>query len=413
MKSILYFAIGVSFFGAQVFTINLGFFQLSLYRIAVLALLFLYVVNSARMEKGHYKLDEHAPNRYSVYMMVTWLIYAVLNIFWMRDLGNYARNLYFLGSGIFGVVMCSKLLRTRQDIRKALNIVNLGILLQGLIGWYEVIFRTYRFISQQNIDYYSAVTDRIPIAMQGNPNDFATLMLVGFFIAIICRTLTERKYRVFYTLCMVNCAVLLILTQSRANIIGFILGLGVLIVLSKKVRWLLPLGLVSLVYFVPDITQSMRELLHFNFTSGYGSDVVRLNLIKNGFIFLTQTFGLGVGAGQIESWMATQAMYYTKGIVNMHNWWMEILTAYGIGIFMGYLIFYGKYIRDMWRRMHQGINKDYRMAVAMIAVFAGFAIGAVSSSSNITAEWLWMFFGVAIAYQGLPVKIQRNEGGNA
>lgn len=404
MKSILYFAIGVSFFGAQVFTIDLGLFQLSLYRIAVLALLFLYVVNSARMEKGHYKLDEHAPNRYSVYMMVAWLIYAVLNIFWIRDFSNYVRNLYFLGSGIFGVVMCAKLLRTRQDIKKALNIVNLGILLQGMIGWYEVIFRDYHFVSGNNIDYYSTAADRVPIAMRGNPNDFATLMLIGFFVALMCMAQAAQKKKMLYVACAVNCAALLILTQSRANIIGFILSLGVLIILSKKTRWLLPLGLVALVYFVPEITQSMGELFHFNFTSGYGSDAVRLNLIKNGFIFLTQTFGLGVGAGQIESWMAAQVVYYTKGIVNMHNWWMEILTAYGIGIFSGYLIFYGKYIRDMWRRMRRGIDKDHRIAVAMIAVFAGFAIGAVSSSSNITAEWLWMFFGVAIAYQGLPVE---------
>jgi len=31
----------------------------------------------------------------------------------------------------------------------------------------------------------------------------------------------------------------------------------------------------------------------------------------------------------------------------------------------------------------------------------GFVIGSVSSSSNINNEWLWVYWGIAVAYQGM------------
>ena len=35
-------------------------------------------------------------------------------------------------------------------------------------------------------------------------------------------------------------------------------------------------------------------------------------------------------------WMINYGELYTGGIINMHNWWLEILVGYGIVIFILY-----------------------------------------------------------------------------
>jgi hypothetical protein len=47
-------------------------------------------------------------------------------------------------------------------------------------------------------------------------------------------------------------------------------------------------------------------------------------LIKQGFWLLKEHYFLGVGAGNVEYHMA-QFKDLTQGIVNMHNWWGEVL----------------------------------------------------------------------------------------
>lgn len=134
----------------------------------------------------------------------------------------------------------------------------------------------------------------------------------------------------------------------------------------------------------------------------YGSDYVRMNLIKNGLHFLPQNLFMGTGAGGIEHWMASEWIYDTGSITNIHNWWMEILTGYGIIVFIGYMIFYIKLCIDMFRIFRSSSNyKEVYIAFAMIGALVSFVIGSVSSSSNMASYQIWVFFAIVIAFQGL------------
>ena len=43
------------------------------------------------------------------------------------------------------------------------------------------------------------------------------------------------------------------------------------------------------------------------------------------------------------------------------------------------------------------------MAFAICAIMVGFTIGSVSSSCNITNEFLWTFWAILIAFQGIQI----------
>ena len=194
--------------------------------------------------------------------------------------------------------------------------------------------------------------------------------------------------------------------------LGLLLSVMVFVVLSmrrKRTRnfLLTILGVVFLMVLLnPEIIKNLfgliSENLYFNYSSQGGSDYVRINLIKNGLFFLISTFGLGVGAGNIEQWMIGKAIYNTNGIINMHNWWLEIIVGYGLLIFIMYLVFYIKLFKSVYRIFKYSRNEiDISISLGIMCFMVGYVIGSVSSSSNVNSEWLWVFWGIAVAYQGI------------
>lgn len=169
----------------------------------------------------------------------------------------------------------------------------------------------------------------------------------------------------------------------------------------KQSRAAILLCIPIVLYEAPNLIGALRNVLQLDF-QGTGSDGVRLGLIKSGFVFLGRTLGFGVGAGQIEYWMGRGADYYTDGITSMHNWWMEILTSYGVVVFLGYILFYCKLFLDNYKVMrhsHDANSKSFTLMVC--SVMFGYVIASVSSSSNMVNEWMWFFWALCIGYQGI------------
>ena len=98
-----------------------------------------------------------------------------------------------------------------------------------------------------------------------------------------------------------------------------------------------------------------------SFLGGEESDIIRLNLIKSGWDFLTETCFMGVGAGNIEYWMANKSHIYMMGYTNMHNWYMEILVGYGIIVFTLFLIMVVKMIKKLVLYMSKTNNKLFEL----------------------------------------------------
>lgn len=411
MKSVLYLTIATSFFAAQIFTIDLSFFQLSLFRVGIIISPPLLVLYTLRTSEEIYILPKDR-NRYSIRFMFIWLLYSIVSILWVKDYGLAFRSIYFILAGVICIILFSIFFKEKKHFWASFNIMQLMIMMHNLIGWYEIITRDYRFMSNDNIAFYAYATERIPVSMLGNPNDFATLTLFGVFIAYICFNINRSMVaKSISSGLIVSNIMLTLFTGSRANIIGLLLALILFLVLNKKSRSALKICLSILIFMIivtikPELLQylilSINEAFNFNFNTKYlNSEGTRLNLIKNGFYFLTSTYGFGTGAGNIEYWMQYRAIYPTRFVTNIHNWWMEILSGYGIIIFILYIKFYLRLFRDILKIYNRTDNTfDRTIALGILACMAGFTIASVSSSSNIAKEWLWVFWAIAIAFQG-------------
>ena len=142
------------------------------------------------------------------------------------------------------------------------------------------------------------------------------------------------------------------------------------------------------------------EMISFE-NATVNSDAVRMNLIRNGLVFLKETFGFGVGTGNADYWMQTEPVYYVRGFTNMHNWWVEILTNYGILLFVLYILFYCYLFYSLYRKYKESENMQRkRMCLLFMAFMGAFLVGSISSSSNWGKEWLWVLWALIIAFQG-------------
>jgi teichuronic acid biosynthesis protein TuaE len=205
---------------------------------------------------------------------------------------------------------------------------------------------------------------------------------------------------------------LIVITGSRANMIAVPLELVFLVLLLTNTRQKSKIVVCAVVFLT--ISQFfLFDTIHVLFSGlteelgslvipqefGSGSLLIRVNLIRNGLEFLYSTAGFGVGAGNAEYWMAHSSIFETYGILNPHNWWLEILINYGIFIFMGYTVFYLFIIRSLLSIYREIKNVgDKMICEALLVSLVGFFFASISSSSIMALEIQWLLFAFALAF---------------
>ena len=413
IEKTIYFSVAMSFFAARLFSLNLGYFQLSPFRLSILFLM-LYVILTSLKSPSSTKIIPKSDNRYSVNFMLFWLSYSLISIIWVKDYTSAIRDIYFIFSGVICAVVFSMYLKSKRQFWIVFNIMQMMVIFHNIVGWYEVITRDYRFISKENLLFYSTTDQRIPISLLGNPNDFATLALLGLSVALTCLHINKSIwFKLLSILLIFSNVFLIVLSLSRANILGMFVLFALYLLLSRKtrVRVMVGVGLIICAFifaFSPstynDVIYFLSKLFSFNVSTHtwyLNSESVRINLIRNGLFFLMKTFGLGTGVGNITYWMNNYALYYTAGVTNIHNWWFEILTGYGVFVFIFYIIFYFNIFKDtinIYKNTESDFDKN--IAFGILLFMTAFIIASISSSSNISNEWLWVYWGTVIAFQG-------------
>lgn len=390
LKNLLIFAAFVAPLGAKVLAVHTPIGEFSLFRITLVVAAVLYL----RSRRFHIYLATTIHNKYSICFFLFFMLYAAFTVAWAKDMSAWMRNIFFILIAVLAVLMYSDCFRDLNALVLPLKGLFWGIMVQACIGWFEFFTRTNLY--RTDVNYRSVIGNfGIPIAMQYNINNFALLMFVGACVGGIC-FMSSAKRRTVYLLGAINFVVLAFFSGSRAAIIAILLGIGFLLFRGRKAKLLLIVALFILFLALPQTSAYIEKVLQFNFSADQGSDYVRMNLIKNGFNFLYETFEMGVGAGQVASWMLECAQYDTQGVLAMHNYWMELLASYGIWVFAGFIVFYIKIFKDYYVTLDAKTNP---MALMICTMLVGFPIAAIGPSSVLTLEWLWLFWGLCIAGQ--------------
>jgi len=372
-----------AFWGASLVSINLGVAQLTIYRI----LLIINLIVGIR----YYAKKKKILNKYLIYIEL-WIIYSLITVLLAEDKYAWIRSNFFLITGYLSVIVIASYYDSQDKLIKLNRYLSFFGKIYVLAGFYENIAGKYLFAAD---NYFNQALDiyhlRPPIFVAGNPNNYSLTVLIFIYIFIIENSYAQNRVKRVLNLVIIAISIyLIIISGSRAVIIAGLISSFIFEsfgIRNKIFVW-------SAFAFV--LLLSIRALFHFGILEFnadiFGSDMVRLNLIRNGFVFLKRTLFIGVGSGNAEYWVSHYAKYYTGGITNLHNWWMEILVTNGIISLTLYIIFLVKIIEGLISNVENKIVlKSY------ISSIIGFMIGSITVSSNMQTEWQWVYYAILIA----------------
>lgn len=400
------------FLGTELLAIPLPGFQLSLYRIALLAG-WLFTIYQAYKYHPQLKIDRNQTSHWLVIGYLVWWIWGFISVLWAMSFGHWLRAMFLLTLGISAIVLIYLWVNEIHLWRQLIKAMWLGMSLLMFWGYYELFTNNYLFADLQKLDkhgtFASQPMTRIPVTVFENQNDYATMLLAFLTVCMIGLSLSKIRWQKLVLIGqMILASYLVFRCESRMILLSFILIVFIKFLLQFKLDLTWPhwrritLGLIIVLAISIAILPPLQNKIDTLFFVGYGEDLdgdtVRMNLWRNGLHFFGQTFAFGVGAGNIEFWMTYFRELPTKIITNMHNWWLEILVAYGWPAFCAYVTVYALMIRRLFtiriklKPQWRAVNNNL-MAFLIVYIFA-----SITSASNMLIEWHWVFFAVIIAY---------------
>ncbi|MGI6685256.1 MAG: O-antigen ligase family protein [Bacillota bacterium] len=339
-----------------------------------------------------------------------WLCWAGLTFLWADSRADWMRHVIFLFTALSLIGFSLIHFQREKDIRLLIFIFGSIIFIFLGVCLFEHHFRYNVGVGGSAIFFERGV----PNGFMANPNDLATFLTLYLpFLYCLVRYGNNLWIRIVGLVGIPLTFHVILLTRSRANL--FSLGIMILAAIyflkpwknitKIKFKWIIPIGVfLALCIFMVSYSQEVwyfwakeRQLLANQFTSleDSSSVTIRLTLLKQGALLLKEHYFLGVGAGNVEYHMA-QFKDMTQGIVNMHNWWGEVLINYGVVLWGLYLFFFVKMIRDLFGVYQQGTPVLKMVSEALLISFSGYVLSVASSSTMAATSFMWILFALAL-----------------
>ena len=406
---LLYLTIIAAFPGAYVMSVEIGSIHLFPYRYLLMILCLIFIAgiyaNSWLLNVSQIKV-----RLYLKYLAI-WLIYAFFSIIWAADKVEAARNIIFLFTGIL-VIFFMVFYFNNLNYLKALYITLLLIFIALLpIGIWETVTGNHLPMAGLfGIDRLDMAF--MPSTFFRNPNDYAAYLALTIPMFLVWVRYHQKTLgRIIGILIIILGLWVLLMTTSRSSYIALFSGVAFWLLFfmrgKTKLKVISVVAAISifLILFIPSTIYDSFTLIGEEMSSlsrvynDEDAPDVRKNLIKNGLYFTVQSSGFGVGAGNVEYYMGKYSIYPVGRTTNIHNWWAEILTNYGIFIFAGYIIFYGSLLLNLWqvyKKTH--VLQEKMICEALLIGLVSFFMASISSSSIIAFPPQWIFFGFALAF---------------
>ena len=322
-----------------------------------------------------------------------WLLYIFLSVWRAENIGIW---FFYLDWILTAILFQQILIRYRDEstyefIVKALTD---SLFVHLLMGLYEITAHTYLF-EVGNVARTSY--GHVAIGIFHNLNDYSTFVTTMIPFAIYrflsSYKITEKLYSLFLA---ITSLYLIILNGSRGAILTLmIFVLAGIVMFAKKsnknkliISGIICVFGVLLVFNIGNSSTFLFNLISSNTVdTNYSSDIARINLIRNGLYFLKKTYGFGVGAGNLYSWLAEKSIYNIGNLRFIHNWYVEVLVTFGVLFFVIYIFFHGKLLYKLFSKKY-GTSQ---LKTTLFLSFVCFSVVSISSSSNIYSEWVWMY----------------------
>lgn len=347
-------------------------------------------------------------------LVVALVAWSVLSLFWAADTAAALRWTLFLAmmTGLaLGIPLAC---RRRSTAVRLLIALGVTFAIATTLGLAEVRFGIR--LPTSALVGRSSDSAAFATSLFGNQNNFATYLslTLPYFVClpIVFRDIRLRAIGVVGATVTLTA---LLFTGSRSNLAATFLVLGGLVVAlatDRRRRGRVVAGaavaVLGAVLIIPSlgggglIPLPERVVEKFSLSvlleqrqRGEGSGPVRASVTEEGFRLVTDSGGLGVGAGNAET--SVRALDNFTGIENLHNWWLEVLVNLGV---VGFALFVALYLTLLRGQLRAARRSDdplvQWLGLAGGLALVGFVVGALGPSSAIHFAPMWITLGLGM-----------------
>jgi teichuronic acid biosynthesis protein TuaE len=412
--------LATSFLGSALLTVSAGPIMLFPFRIFLMLLSFFLLLKW--MNRGiTFKGDFHIP--YVYFFFIAWICYSLLALSWSAELTPAIKEVFTLVTSILVIFLVTVLFKKEKNFLEFFTIwIVMALLLIG-IGFIEHFLQIH--LPNSRINHAYTYQQGIPTAVFVNENDYASFLgITAFFFLSLMKNGRRLIYQLIGLLGFLSSVYLILITDSRANYIGLFLGciFWFLFLLGRKGKltfiglgiFLSPIVIYSQFPRVMKVWNLLKVQIDSLFTQAgnpHSSVDIRESLLNNIKVFIENTYGLGVGPGNVEYYMRNFPVFNTLHNYNPHNWWGEIFVQYGFLIFIGYIvvfIFLFISLFRLWLRQRKSGNS--LITEALLCGMIAFTMASISPNSFIALFYNWIFIAFVIAYVNYHYKEIRSGG---
>jgi len=168
-------------------------------------------------------------------------------------------------------------------------------------------------------------------------NNFAGYLVCVLLIALSLLFLRSKKiiYQLGLSLLIILLELCLLFTFSRGGWLSFLLGVILMLFLSRRLKIILPIVFIFIVILI--LIPTLRERAIFTFQKG--GDATRFNIWEAAFRMIKENPFLGKGIGTFMDYFPK----YTQnlGVQYAHNCFLQIWAETGIFSLLSFLLFVG------------------------------------------------------------------------
>ena len=337
-------------------------------------------------------------------LFLLWMVYPIIQLLWVKDIGLWLSFYRALVINLLVITLLLNYIDTWGDwmwISKAFVIFQMIMI---LVGYWEIYTGHHLILleGELNLIKYAAR----PMSFYGNGNDSATVLFFCLCNSLVYLFAEKRNFiKKVGLLVLISATIHQIViidargaTYSIFLLIPFVIYFCIVVKLRKfsvaNERWFEIITIGIAIIAVIAIFEAHPIQYYFLLYSGsgnYGSDLGRLELIKNGFEAFKESAFLGTGPGQ---------SILASGI-NLHFFYLEMLFEYGL--FFGGLMLAGIFISAFCK------HSEFPMVAESILRSVPFVLTltGVSSSKTFILRPTWVL--LTLLFASLYVKPRNQE----
>lgn len=411
VKKILYVTIIAGFIGSSLpfLMISIGPFSLFPYRIFVILLWFIFLFKIL-LSKGiilvtHIKIDTYLK------FLILWLFYAACSYLWAISKINAAIEIWFLFMGISIIFMVVNYLTSLASLKIFFNLWLFMIVLSVGYAIWQYIIGDIPMPNLVNLNFSNSTA---PVSFYKFQNFFSIYLALSIpFILTFIRYTKSLLAKLFFIIILIVSIILLLLTVARSCYLALFSSLLFWYLFttksSTKGKSIVSFSFLVFIIFILfpskvalniiSIIQDQILSLGTGVADSESSVNLRYNAIRNSFHFFWQSGGIGVGAGNAYYYLQHRSIYNVNNNPYIHNWWVEILTNYGIFIFFGYVFFYLKIFINLIKSYPKLLHKHEKMICeSLLMGMVAFPLASMSNGTIIYFPPHWIFFAFLLGY---------------